>query len=353
MNAVHRLMERGVLRHFPHACLLVARDGQPLIHQAFGRARLETIFDVASLTKPLAATAAAMQLIADGALRVGDPVRRWVPEVDRPETRALRVSHLLDHSSGLPAWSPLYQQVAQISAPRRRHAVRRRVAVTPLEAPSGQRPVYSDLGFILLDWVLQRCSGQRLDRLAARRVYAPLGLSRTSFVDLAREPFLPPSEFAPTERCPWRGRRLRAEVHDDNCHSMGGISGHAGLFSTAYEIHLLARELHAAHRGRRSIFETAVVRRFFAWRRPPDSTRCLGWDTPSPEGSSSGRLFSPHSVGHLGFTGTSLWIDLERSIWVILLTNRVHPGREPNPMKAFRPRLHDTIMRELCAKGTE
>ena len=349
MKRIDQIMNQGVSKCFTAACVLAARDGHPVIHQAHGKARLDTIFDVASMTKPLATTAAAMVLCAEGKLRMGDYVRRWVPEVDRPETRAMRVSHLLDHSSGLPAWLPFYEQARHLAPSRRRQSIRRRVSATPLESRPGGQPVYSDLNLILMDWVLERCSGSRLDRLTARRIYESLGLTRTCFVDLARPEALahPLKDFAPTERCPWRKKRLRAEVHDDNCHAMGGISGHAGLFSTAHEVHLLARELVAAYNGGRSLFDGKVVRRFFHWRRPADSPRRLGWATPQGL-ISPGRHFGPLTVGHLGYTGTSLWIDLERSIWVVLLTNRVYYGRDPAKINVFRPRLHDAVMQAMA-----
>ena len=345
MKRISQIMDRGVGRCFTAAGLLAARDGHPVLHQASGKARLDTIFDVASMTKPLATTAAAMVLCAEGKLRVGDFVRRWVPEVDRPETRTMRVSHLLDHTSGLPAWLPFYEQARNLAPAGRRWAGRRWGAATPLERRPGGEPEYSDLNLILMDWVLERCSGVRLDHFTARHIYRPLGLTRTFFVDLnhADGPPYPLAEFAPTERCPWRKKRLRAEVHDDNCHAMGGVSGHAGLFSTAYEVHLLAREFVAAYQGGRSLFDTAVVRRFFHWRRPADSPRRLGWATPQGL-VSPGRFFGPLTVGHLGYTGTSLWIDLERSIWVVLLTNRVYYGRDPEQINAFRPRLHNAVM---------
>ena len=340
-------MDRGVGSCYTAVSLLAARDGHPLLHQARGAARLDTIFDVASMTKPLATTAAAMVLCAEGKLRVGDFVRRWVPEIDRMETRGMRLSHLLDHTSGLPAWAPFYERARTLAPSRRRASVRRRVAATPLEARPGARTEYSDLNLILADWVLERCSGTRLDRFTARRIYRPLGLTRTFFVDLHRPEALPhpQKEFAPTERCPWRKKRLRAEVHDDNCHSMGGVTGHAGLFSTAYEVHLLARELVAAYDGQRSLFDGQIVRKFFRWRRPADSPRRLGWATPQGL-ISPGKYFGTNTVGHLGYTGTSLWIDLERHVWVVLLTNRVYYGRDPEQINHFRPRIHDAVMRE-------
>jgi len=350
---MQRAVERG---WFPAACLLVAHEGQPVLHRAWGRpGRIDTVFDLASLTKALATTSVIMQLVARGDLDPDDPVRRWLPEIDRPETRRMRLVHLLGHCSGLPAWLPLYQhpRVLGATASRRRDVVRRLVATTPLAYRTGRDTQYSDLGFILLDWVLQRCGEQRLDRLADALVFRPLGLSRTRFVDLLRPDLAPELRhrwpFAATERCPWRGPRLWAQVHDDNCAVMGGIAGHAGLFSTAHDIHLITRELVAAYHDERSLFDPAVVRRFLTRRPRRDATRVLGWDTPGPR-SSSGRFFGPRSVGHLGFTGTSLWIDLPRRVWVILLTNRVYHGREPNPMRWLRPRLHDAIMRRWSTR---
>jgi len=351
-HIVHRLMQQGVDRRWFHsACLLAAVDGQPVIHRAYGRGRLDMVYDLASLTKPLAATTVTMRLAAQGALRVGQRVRQWIPELRDPRARSMRIWHLLAHSSGLPAWLPLYEEVSGFAPSRRRQAIRRRASAAPLEACPGRRTLYSDLGFILLDQLLHRCAGAPLDILMHRLVCRPLCLGRTLFLPLknrqTREELLSCWPFAPTERCPWRGRRLKAEVHDDNCHAMGGVSGHAGLFSTAHEVHLLARELTAAFHGRPSLFDPQVVRRFLSWPRAPGSTRVLGWDTPDPQGSSTGRGFGPDSVGHLGFTGTSLWIDLRRSLWVVLLTNRVYYGREPNPMPAFRPRLHDAVLKCL------
>lgn len=355
-DRVHRLMRAGVAQGvFPSACLLVAQDGQPLVHEAYGDAELGSVFDVASLTKPLCTTLVTLQLVAERRLSLQDPVSAWLPEVAAAHPSSLRIWHLLAHASGLPAWKPFYQVVLPLPPTRRRQATRRLAAGTPCTAAPGSRAEYSDLGFILLDWVLERCTGKRLDRLGEERLFGPLNLSRTFFVDLLRKDprrdlRLAALPIVPTEDCPWRGRRLRGEVHDDNAHAMGGISGHAGLFSTAHDVHLLAHALVAAYhrkkQGSLGLFDTRTVRQFLDWpHRPAGSTRVLGWDTPSPEGSSCGSGFGPHTVGHLGFTGTSLWIDLDRRFWVVLLTNRVFHGRERNPMKAFRPRLHEAATR--------
>jgi CubicO group peptidase (beta-lactamase class C family) len=184
-SRVHTLMQRAIKRrHFPSACLLVARQGQPLIHQAYGRGSLDTVYDLASLTKPLATTAMMMQLCAEGTLTPSTTVTRWLPELDGPQTRGLRLWHLLAHASGLPAWLPFYQQALRVTPRQRRSTIRRLAARTPLEARPGTQAVYSDLGFILLDWILERCSGLRLDRLVTRHLLKPLGVTHTFFVDL-------------------------------------------------------------------------------------------------------------------------------------------------------------------------
>jgi len=356
LEKVHQLMEGAVARGcFPSACLLASLRGEPVVHSAYGEpGRLDTLYDLASLTKVLATTAVTMQLTADGRLDPETPVSRFVPEVERAETRELRIAHLLAHCSGLPAWLPLFRDPALQAAPpeRRRGIIRRRVARAPLEAPVGRRTVYSDLGFILLEWALERCGGEPLDTLTRRLVLAPLGLARMRFIRHNRRGLVQSLRrrlaFAPTERCPWRRRRLCAEVHDDNCHAMGGVAGHAGLFGTAHEVSRVAHEIVQAYRGGRSIFDPRTVRRFLRSRPRRRAGRVLGWDTPSA-GGSAGRLFGRRTVGHLGFTGTSLWIDLSRALVVVLLTNRVYHGREPNPMIAFRPRLHDAVVRAVNA----
>ncbi|MGH7961648.1 MAG: serine hydrolase, partial [Candidatus Binatia bacterium] len=185
-----------------------------------------------------------------------------------------------------------------------------------------------------------------------------LGLQTTAFVDLEmmrRRKLQPvPEMFAPTEQCPWRKRLLCGEVHDDNAYAMGGVAGHAGLFSTVDDVNQLVSCLLACYRGESTWLPSALVREF--WTRDdrvPGSTWALGWDTPSPHGSSAGEFFSPHSIGHLGFTGASLWIDLDRQVQVIVLSNRVHPRRDNEKIKAFRPVLHDAIMRVVLGKSDQ
>jgi CubicO group peptidase (beta-lactamase class C family) len=193
-----------------------------------------------------------------------------------------------------------------------------------------------------------------LDRFCQERIVRPLGLRSTSFIDLGRlrrRQYNAVSEaIAPTEQCPWRERVLCGEVHDDNAWAMGGVAGHAGLFATAADVDVLAGRLHACWRGEDDFVPAEIVREF--WRRDgtvADSSWALGWDTPSATGSSAGGKLSSHAVGHLGFTGTSLWIDLERDVRIVLLTNRVHPRRDNDRIRQVRPRVHDAAMEALGA----
>jgi CubicO group peptidase (beta-lactamase class C family) len=201
---------------------------------------------------------------------------------------------------------------------------------------------------MLLDWVLETCLEARLDRALEQRLWNPLGLARTGFVDL--DGALDPADrCAATEDCVWRGRLLVGEVHDQNTAAMGGVSGQAGLFSTAGEVHRILRALHRAFRGETSgPFRPDTVRRFWQPGGVPDSSFRLGWDGPSASGyTSAGRRIGPDAVGHLGFTGCSIWLSPPAGYWTILLTNRIHPTVENRRIQAFRPRLHDLVAAEL------
>jgi serine-type D-Ala-D-Ala carboxypeptidase len=353
MKKAERLIQRAIGRgDFPAATLLAARDGQPHYHGSFGRAQLASVYDLASLTKVLATTAVLMRLVDEKKLGVAERVETHLPSLKRRKIGKIRLSQLLTHSSGLVAWRPFYEELRELPQNARRKKLHQRLADENLISKPGQDVVYSDLGLLLLQWVIERRMSAPLDHLAQRLVYQPLGLDHTFFRPLWRttnrkDPTTEMS-FVPTEYCTWRKRRLCGEVHDDNSFSLGGVTGHAGLFSTAHDIHLLCREFYAAYRGQRSIFSPKTVRRFFDWQQP-NCHRALGWDRPSLPNlqPNAGRYFSENTVGHLGFTGTSLWVDLDKGIWVIFLANRVYRGREPNPMPKFRPQLHNAVMRSL------
>ncbi|MBI4511802.1 MAG: beta-lactamase family protein [Deltaproteobacteria bacterium] len=353
---------------FPGCALLVADDMRPVWRAAFGRvatwpvpgppASVDTVYDVASVTKAAATALVVMRLIEAGRLSLDSPACAFVPELAGPGKERIRVRDLLCHASGLPAWRPLFERIGpgeRERTPSARDRILRMAAGEPVEREPGTRSVYSDLGFMVLGLVVERAGGDRLDRLAERVVFEPLGMNETRFVDLDAAPrAVTPSQVAPTEACPRRGLVV-GEVHDDNCHAAGGILGHAGLFSTVNDLSRLCHALAGAWQGERvpGGFPPEMVREFFSPCGIPGSTWRLGWDGPSPPpgASQAGDLWPKTGVGHLGFTGCSAWIDLERARWVILLSNRVHPSREDQRIKVVRPRVHDAIVRMLSVGG--
>jgi CubicO group peptidase (beta-lactamase class C family) len=373
-SEVEREMDAAVARRvFPGAVLLVREGSRVFYLRAFGHRSVEpevtpmgedTIFDLSSLTKPLATTIAIMLLVTEGKVRLDDRVTRFLHNFGVYGKTHITFRQLLSHCSGLAAWRPFYKEIVQIerrggrinflnSLGAKAH-VYQLLHQERLEAPSGTRTTYSDLGFMLLGAVVEELTSTTLDRFCHERIYRPLGLRWTAFVDLSllRSRHLEPvtDMIAPTERCPWRKKILCGEVHDDNAWAMGGVAGHAGLFSSAKDLDVLLCHLTESYREPDRFIPQRIMRTF--WTRDvtvPESTWCLGWDSPSATGSSTGAHFSPHSVGHLGFTGTSVWIDLEHDRHVILLSNRVHPTRDNEQIKAFRPYLHDLVVKALTA----
>jgi CubicO group peptidase (beta-lactamase class C family) len=350
-SGVESLMRQGVADGvFPGAVLLVSRAGRILFQQACGvrshesssRTTIATVFDLASLTKPLATTLAVMRLVEDGELRLDEPLAAALPAFVETDKHALTIEHLLSHTSGLPDYRPWYRELAAVASWERRPRLQALLRAEPLAYPPGERALYSDLDFMLLGWVVEAVSGRRLDRFLDDAVYAPLGLTSVFFVDLQQP--RPVGAFAATERCDWRGRVVEAEVHDEHAHALGGIAGHAGLFGTAAGVHALIRELlkayHSSAGGR--VFRRETVQRFV--RRVPGTDKALGFDMPAEVRPSCGSGFPPTAIGHLGFTGTSFWVRLEDSTAVVLLTNRVHPTRANIAIRRFRPILHEAVM---------
>jgi CubicO group peptidase (beta-lactamase class C family) len=352
------------------AAALVGLKGELQWQAAAGRlsrdpaapaATLDTVFDLASLTKPLATAAALMLLTDQGkvapAASLGELLpAAWLPKDKRP----LTLASLLAHRSGLPAWQPFYQEILAAPPETRGALLPRLAAATPLPHPADTATLYSDLGFMLLQAVVEAASGLPLDRFCQEKIYRPLGLKTLGFRPTRRRggPTCPPSEgahtgaplqFAATETGLISGRNVCGEVHDENAWAAGGVAGHAGLFGTGMEVFTLISALYRAHRGKAALpCSPDTVSRFLTPVAP--GARTLGFDTPSPEASqcSAGRCFSPHSVGHLGFTGTSFWLDLETAQMVVLLTNRVHLGRDDKAkIQAFRPRFHEAASRAL------
>jgi len=357
---------------FPGAVILVSRAGRVLYHAAFGSRSLEpertpmrpdTTFDLSSLTKPLATTTAFMVLLKERKVQLDDRVTRFFQNFGVHGKTHVTFRDLLAHRSGLAAWRPYHREILRLERRGRPGFVGSRGAKEFVyeqihrerpEYETGTRGVYSDLGFMLLGELIELVSRMSLDRFCNERVFAPLGLRSMTFFDLslARTRRLARSidQIAPTERCAWRRRVLCGEVHDDNAYAMGGVAGHAGLFANAADVDALAGRLRACYRGEEGFVPQEIVREF--WTRDGrvvDSTWALGWDTPSPTGSSAGSRIARRAVGHLGFTGTSLWTDLERDAQVVLLTNRIHPRRDNERIREIRPRVHDAAMEALDA----
>ena len=355
---------------FPGAVVLVGKDDDVVYEQAFGNRsllpnktpmRLDTIFDLASLTKPLATAVAIMLLIRERKLRLDDQLTRIIPMYGVLGKSLTTFRHLLNHSAGLPAWKAFFEDIIKNEKSGRINFIASRAAKNYVYeqihreksvTPPGGQTVYSDLGFIILAEAVEVLTGNTFDRFCQERIFKPLGLRSTGFVDLTqlRTRRLQPVEevIAPTESCPWRKKILCGEVHDDNAYAMGGVAGHAGLFSSAHEVHAFLVRMSQCLHGKNSFLPQAVVQEFLTrGSSPNDSNFALGWDTPTAGKSAAGSFFSPRSVGHLGFTGCSIWWDLEKNCHVVLLTNRVHPSRKSDKIKDFRPHIHDQIMKVL------
>ena len=346
---VDRLLETYQQRGaFPGGVLAVG-DRSGLIHlHPFGRlsyapdarpVKADTLYDLASLTKVVATTTMAMILVDERRLDLDRPVQDFLPAFQGPGKEAVTVRHLLTHSSGLDATAPLFREI------RGKAAYVERIAAMDLGYPPGSRSVYSDLGIILLGEILEKTARQPLDAFVQQRVLKPLGMKHTGF----RPPIGLWPRIAPTENDPWRGRMIQGEVHDENAFAMGGVAPHAGLFSTAGDLARFARML---LNGGGGIVSRQTLDLFTRKAGIPDSDRALGCDTKSAEGSSAGTLFSSRSFGHTGFTGTSIWIDPERQLFVILLTNRVYPTRENNLIREVRPAVADAVVRSLYSEAS-
>ncbi len=352
---------RGV---FPGASLLIASNGVPHFERTWGRVELggtavnpSTRFDLASLTKPLVTAPLCMAAIAQGLIDLDDPLTRFFPPGSvPPDKQDITVKQLLSHSSGLAPYKPFYNELIKIPAESRRKALSAMILQTPLEAPPGKTANYSDLGFMVLGHILEMRMGGMLNQLANSILFAPQGINELHFCPIlpegALEEIIPRTGeyFAATQVCPWRKRLLFGEVDDENSWTLSGVAGHAGLFGTARGIFSLLSFLWNIYEGNitNKLLPGELVRLF--WTRvgvPENSDWCLGYDTPSRKSSSAGRHFSRDTIGHLGFTGVSFWLDLQRGILVILLTNRVHPTRDNDEIRQFRPVLHDIIMEAL------
>lgn len=299
-----------------------------------------TLWDLASLTKLVALTTTIATLVDDGRLSLDDTVWRWVPEWRPPGSEGVTVRDLLTHRSGLPAFKLFFKQAVG------RDTVRALVLATGLEAPPRTRMVYSDLGAIILGILVERVTGQLFDVAVRERVLTPLGMTETMF----NPPVSLRGRIAATEMDPWRGRLLVGEVHDENAFALGGVSSHAGLFSTASDMVRFAQLwLGDGRLGDRQLLRPATVRTFAAVEDSLFSSRAIGWDTPTGD-NSAGTLMKRPAFGHTGFTGTSVWIDPMRELFVLLLTNRVDPTRARVGIGGVRVAVADAAVRYACGR---
>lgn len=342
--AIHR-------RAFPAAALAVTYHRELVALEGFGHftydadapaVQADTIFDLASVTKAVAATTMAMLLHERGLLHLDAKVAHILPDfvslassTQRPDRAAVTVRMLLAHSSGLPAYIKLFE-----SAKTREELVGAAI-ITPLVAVPAAKADYSDIGFILLGEILAKLAGDPLDVFVRQEILEPLGMTQTCFnPPTSARRAIPPTQDDRT----FRHRIIQAEVNDENAYIMGGVSGHAGLFGPAIDV---ARFAECMLRGGAPILKSETVELFTRREISPIGTsRALGWDTPSTP-SSSGKHFSARSFGHLGYTGTSLWIDPDRQLSVTLLTNRTWPDRSSQQIKTVRPLIHDAVVEAL------
>jgi serine-type D-Ala-D-Ala carboxypeptidase len=339
-------MKQGLAEQiFTAAVLLVARGKGLLFHQTYGflggdgtdPVQTETLFDLASLTKVLATTPSWILMAAEDSGLLDQSIKRWVLHAPSDKT-CITPRCLLAHASGLPAWRPYYLFP---SSQQTQEATEARILAEPLEYSPGEASVYSDLGFMLLGFIIEKETGRNLEQFSRERIYEPLGLAEDLLF------------------CPKNNKRIAltraAEpaglVNDLNARALGGVSGHAGLFGTAKGVAALAGEILLSMKDSARFFDKDTTRKFCTRAGfSAYSTRALGFDTPSEEGSTSGKLFSKDSIGHTGFTGVSLWIDIPRDLIVVLLTNRVFMGEADFRIKEFRPMIHDAVMESVLAK---
>ena len=339
-TSVAAIIERAInARAFPAAGIEVGRADDVLWRNAFGRLTYapeapattdDTVFDLASLTKVIATTTRAMQAIEAGRLRLDDRVADCLHDWRGSDRETVTIADLLEHASGLTAYLPFFRDH------RGRIDFARAICTLPLEYAPRTQSMYSDLGFILLGFILDDV-GFPLEGFSFR-------------LQAEHLTFNPPKEWrertAPTELDLWRGRLIQGEVHDENTWALGGIAGHAGLFGTAAAVGAFARDVLKGLRGETTFARPETFARFARKSSVPGSSRALGWDTMLPS-SSCGTRLSDRALGHTGFTGTSLWVDPAQDVYVVFVTNRVHPSRDNNAIQPVRRAVHDAVIASL------
>lgn len=388
-QAVVDVLEGGVKDGvFPGAVLAVGLGDTLIFQRAAGRRydadtvdgekrfgapamRLDTVFDLGSLTNIVVTTTIIMKLLEERRIKLDDRVSRYIEGFGVLGKSAITVGQVLSHQSGLAPWVPFYEELLNEHAGARmgiltsrgaRQYVYNSINRSSLKQEPGTKQVYSDVGFILLGHMIEELTGQSLEKAAQRYVFQPLGMRSSSFIDLSllRRGGIQavPEMIAPTEECPWRKTILCGEVHDDNAWAMGGVAGHAGVFSSSLDLSKFAREMILAAYGRSTFLRPETLQLF--WGRVTaegaahhfDSGWRFGWDTPTKDNAMIDAELSDRAVGECSFPGCSLWLDPrgdtpQSGLSVVLLTNRVHPTRANKKIRAFRPQIHAAIVQAL------
>jgi CubicO group peptidase (beta-lactamase class C family) len=361
---LHRCIQTYLTQHTFSAASCIASTGGHIFHQAvYGHVQQDrfspptqdnTFFDLASLSKPLGAGLAALYLVGKGRLDLNARLSDTLPVLQKPTFENITLGMLLDHTAGFAALPGIYaflssQHPTLLGTDKAIPAAQEWLAQQPLAYAPGTQCIYSDVGFLWLGWIIEHTVKKPLDVFLESTVYKPLNIHKELFFIRNPTHTHPAHMFAATEECPLRKRLIQGEVHDPSTWSIGGVGGPAGLFGTARAVWVLMQKLLLCHKGLDFFFHPATVTRFWTRsRRPPHTTRTLCWDTPSAEHSTASKRYSKTSVGHLGFTGTSIWLDLRTDVLGIVLTNAVHPTVEgkKEAMAQFRPRAYEIIASE-------
>jgi CubicO group peptidase (beta-lactamase class C family) len=370
---VDRALDKAIdAAEIPGAVVLASmrREGELLQHESVRGVAVsrperipmtrDTVFDLASLTKVMATTTAIMLLVEEGSLDLDDPVEKVLPHFGERDKQAVTHRHLLTHSAGLKPWRGYHEVLLErerkkgeslLGTPAARAWILESICRSGPVHEAGSAAVYGDLDFIVLGAVVEAVSGQSLDVFCRERIYQPLGMERTGFLPLAEGPAPEPlrRQIAATENCPWRDRIVWGEVHDPNASAMGGVAGHAGLFAPADDLLRFGQVLVDVWHGRSDLLPRERLQEFATRQSlPAGSDWALGWDTPAATGSSAGQYFHRDSIGHLGFTGTSLWIDLPAEAVVVMLTSRHHLVAKRSRF-GLRAEIHDLIREAFAA----
>ena len=368
-KCIKKMLEKGISEGvFPSAAAgivcgsgkekkkVISHCGSAAMYPEKRLLKKNNFFDLASLTKPLATTLAILCLIKEKKIDVDEKLPSLFEKKITGDKNKISIRNLLSHSSGFPAHREYFKILNDIPVRNKNEFVENMILQEPLVHDPGSASLYSDLGFILLGRIVEKRAGCTLASYVAEKVLRPLKLEKKIFYNplFKKNKSLPQADFVATENCPWRKKILCGEVHDDNCYAMGGVAGHSGLFGNINGVTTYAGMILDIWKGELkhpNIIHEDLVSFLTRQKNIPGSSWALGFDTPAGKESSSGKYLSRKSVGHLGFTGTSFWIDPEKEVVIVLLSNRVHPSRENTKIKQFRPYFHDGVIEKLFPRN--